>query len=111
MSLFTVPLSLVAVAFDMLSLPISSWFWKGANGSLKPIWWLAKQAEHSWLLLPTVFNQVIIFILILLIFKLFMPLKALVNPLFILLICAAFIRPDKKWQIDFLDLAMDWRCS
>ncbi|MCE7578532.1 DNA internalization-related competence protein ComEC/Rec2 [Aliivibrio fischeri] len=103
-SLFTVPLSLVAAAFDMLSLPISSWFWKGANGSLKPIWWLAKQAEHSWLLLPTVFNQVIIFILILLMLKLFMPLKALVNPLFMLLICAAFIRPDKKWQIDFLDV-------
>lgn len=103
-SMITVPIILIAVMLDMVGFSSSAWLWWVGDASLTPIWWLAEHADHAWLILPTAWNQIIIMLVLLFILTFFMPLRAMFNPLCVLLFCAIFIKPSKKWQVDFLDV-------
>ncbi|WP_375320459.1 DNA internalization-related competence protein ComEC/Rec2 [Aliivibrio logei] len=103
-SLFTVPLSLFSVITEQVSYTISALSWYLANLSLIPIWWLAEKAERSWFILPNDFNILFITIIMLVGLRTIFPLKFFFQPLIFLFIFSALIKPEKKWQIDFLDV-------
>jgi competence protein ComEC len=103
-SLFTVPLSLFSVITEQVSYTISALSWYLANLSLIPIWLLAEKAERSWFILPNDFNILFITIIMLVGLRTIFPLKFFFQPLIFLFIFSALIKPEKKWQIDFLDV-------
>ncbi|WP_083201873.1 DNA internalization-related competence protein ComEC/Rec2 [Aliivibrio sp. 1S128] len=103
-SLLTVPLSLLAVLSGQVNYSISELSWGLANWSLTPIWWLAEKAEHSWFVLSHQTNRIFLIIIGLISARIIFPVKYFFQPFILLLLCSVLIKPEKKWQVDFLDV-------
>lgn len=103
-SLFTVPLSLLAVLAELFNSKLAGVFWSVGDLSLFPVWWLAEKAESSWWLLHSEINLILVVIIILLLLRLIVPLSLLVHPILFLIIATLLVKPTNKWQVDFLDV-------
>ncbi len=103
-SFFIVPLSLAATIMELLSSQIAQMIWQWTDWLMSPVWWLAKRAELSWLILPKYSNLVLLTLITFFVVSLFVPLRLFIHPIIALLIASLFIKPEKTWQIDFLDV-------
>ncbi|RYU48251.1 MULTISPECIES: DNA internalization-related competence protein ComEC/Rec2 [Aliivibrio] len=103
-SFFTVPLSLASVIMEQFSNDIAKIGWEWASLSISSVWWLAKHAEQSWVVLPNHINMLLYAVIFILSLKLLLPLRFFIQPIILLFIGSLFIKPEREWQVDFLDV-------
>ena len=103
-SISTVPLSLLAVVLEPINVEVVNTPWFLADLSIAPIWWIAEKSDQAWLLLSKDVNLIIICVIVFVMLRLFLPMNFFLQPVVLVIIGSLLIKPQAKWQVDFLDV-------